>query len=164
MIRDVLTLSYSGNIIVNSAYSLNLDNGTFVFDGSGVQMGIDGSSNSAGTNLDISSNSLSCYGSAIKNLTLTAVVECQGNTLTGTIGGAHVIMPITLKTSFGKGTFTLPPNTPGGASFSLPVANMPAAAKSTAAAKGGKKTAKKAAKKSAKKAGAKKAGAKKGGR
>lgn len=125
MTRDVLRFSYSGNNIVNSGYSLNLDNGVFVLD-AGVNMDVDGSSNSTGSGLSISPKSLSCSGSAITGMNFTATIECEDDVLTGSVGGAHIIMPMTVETVFGGGKFVLPPNTPGGAAFGLPVKNISA--------------------------------------
>lgn len=125
MTRDVLKFSYSGNNIVNSGYSLNLNNGVFVFD-SGVNMDVDGNSNSTGSGLTLNANSLSCSGSAISGMSFTATIECESDVLTGTVGGAHIIVPMTVETAFGGGKFVLPPNTPGGAAFSLPVKNISA--------------------------------------
>jgi len=127
MSQDTFQIRYSDNQIVNSDWSLSFSNASFVLDG-GINMDMQGNANSPGGRFQLTATGCSMYGPVISGMTFTVTIECQDAVLKGTVGGAHVFVPITLSTVKGGGVFVLPAKTTGGVDFSLPVGNAPAVA------------------------------------
>jgi hypothetical protein len=103
MTTDVLSMTFTDQVVVNGAMSLTLSNATFVLDGTE-------SLETTGTGtVNVDATSISTAGggdSGVLSCTFTAKIQCDGDVLQANISMVHFIeSSVTVSTNDGGGTF-----------------------------------------------------------